>query len=95
MISLSSLRLKSEGFRPAVALTELMRAYWIEPPNLDEFDLSTLIQQILSVLAQTGGIRADQLFERLGRFLSTRITPRFCGNHEPNWGGTWPVAASR
>jgi ATP-dependent Lhr-like helicase len=49
----------------AAAMTELMLEKWVEPPNLDELDLSTLVQQILSVLAETGGIRADRLYERL------------------------------
>src|SRR5476651_334737 len=35
------------------------------PPSLLEHDLSTLIQQILSVLAETGGIVASALFGQL------------------------------
>jgi ATP-dependent helicase Lhr and Lhr-like helicase len=49
----------------AIALTELMLQKWIEPPNLREHDHSTLIQQILSVLAETGGVSAAALFGRL------------------------------
>ena len=53
------------GLLQGIALTELMLARWVEPPDLDDLDLSTLVQQILSVLAETGGIRADRLHERL------------------------------
>lgn len=51
----------------AIALTELMleKPKWIEPPEIDDFDLSTLVQQALSVIAETGGISASALFERL------------------------------
>jgi ATP-dependent Lhr-like helicase len=57
-------RLRPELLR-AIALTELMLAKWVEPPQIDEYDLSTLVQQILSILAQTGGIKARMLFELL------------------------------
>ena len=57
-------RLRPELLR-AVALTELMLEKWVEPPRIDEFDLSTLVQQILSVLAQTGGAKAQAVFELL------------------------------
>lgn len=51
----------------AIALTELMleKPKWIEPPEIDDFDLSTLVQQALSVIAETGGISPSALFERL------------------------------
>lgn len=51
----------------AVALTELMlqKPRWLEPPVIDELDFSTLVQQILSVIAESGGLRADELFQRL------------------------------
>ena len=57
-------RLRPELLR-AVALTELMLQRWVETPRIDERDLSTLVQQILSVLAETGGIQATVLFQRL------------------------------
>jgi ATP-dependent Lhr-like helicase len=38
---------------------------WLEPPTLKSFDLSTLVQQILSVLAETGGTTAANVFTRL------------------------------
>lgn len=49
----------------SVALAELMRQRWTEPPADHAFDFSTLVQQILSVLTETGGARADQLFDLL------------------------------
>ncbi|HEX3656751.1 MAG TPA: DEAD/DEAH box helicase [Pirellulales bacterium] len=49
----------------AIALTELMLAKWLETPRVGERDLSTFVHQILSVLAETGGIVASELFERL------------------------------
>lgn len=49
----------------AVALTELLLQRWFEPPAEHHGDFSTLVQQILSVLAETGGIRAHLMFERL------------------------------
>ena len=51
----------------AIAITELMLQDppWVEPPQIDAFDLSTLTHQILSVLAETGGCRASEVFARL------------------------------
>ena len=53
------------GLLRTVAITELMLKKWVEPPDIDDLDLSTLVQQILSVLAQTGGVKADQLYGML------------------------------
>jgi len=51
----------------AIAITELMLQDppWVEPPQIDAFDLSTLTHQILSVLAETGGCQASEVFARL------------------------------
>lgn len=49
----------------AIAMIELLRKKWCESPLPGQLHYSTLAQQILSVLAQTGGIRADRLFELL------------------------------
>ncbi|HUG67752.1 MAG TPA: DEAD/DEAH box helicase, partial [Pirellulaceae bacterium] len=51
----------------SIAITELMlqEPTWVEPPRLDAFDLSTLTHQILSVLAETGGCQASEVFARL------------------------------
>ena len=51
----------------SIAITELMLQDppWVEPPQIDAFDLSTLTHQILSVLAETGGCQASEVFNRL------------------------------
>jgi len=49
----------------AVAMTELMLARWTEPPRINALHLSTLIQQILSVIAQHGGATAQSLWNTL------------------------------
>ncbi len=48
-----------------VAVVELLLARWYEPPNLTSLHLSTLIQQILSVIAQRGGARPAELYGAL------------------------------
>ncbi len=49
----------------SVAMTELMLAKWSEPPDIGRLHLSTLVQQIMSTIAETGGARADYLFTTL------------------------------
>lgn len=49
----------------AVAITELMLERWLEPAQPPVCALSTLTQQVISVVAETGGIRANELYERL------------------------------
>lgn len=56
--------LRAELFQ-AVAMVELLTAAWYEPPDTAGLHLSTLIQQILSVIAQCGGATAGQLFDVL------------------------------
>ncbi len=48
----------------AIALLELHREHWLEPPENDRFHFSTCIHQVLSVLRQTGGTSAAHLHER-------------------------------
>ncbi|MEZ8484215.1 DEAD/DEAH box helicase [Vibrio splendidus] len=43
----------------------LIRNKWYEPADTDKYHFSTLLHQILSVVAQWGGVRADQLFTLL------------------------------
>jgi ATP-dependent Lhr-like helicase len=45
----------------ATAMTSLMLEKWCEPPEVDRLHLSTLVQQILSVIKERGGARADSL----------------------------------
>ncbi|NLX23088.1 MAG: DEAD/DEAH box helicase [Phycisphaerae bacterium] len=51
----------------AIAMTELMLEKWTEPQTIMDMDLSTFVQQVLSVLAETGGVLAERLFDRLVR----------------------------
>jgi ATP-dependent Lhr-like helicase len=48
-----------------VAMVELMVEKWLEPPNMADLHLSTLVQQVLSVIAQHGGASAASLFSEL------------------------------
>jgi len=57
----------------AIAMSELMREKWYEPPQINYPHYSTFVQQILSVIKQTGGINILQLFETLvqkGSFIT-------------------------
>jgi ATP-dependent helicase Lhr and Lhr-like helicase len=56
--------LRGELFQ-TVAMVELLLSAWYEPPHTAGLHLSTVIQQVLSVLAQRGGARAGELFELL------------------------------
>jgi ATP-dependent helicase Lhr and Lhr-like helicase len=49
----------------AIAMTELLIEGWCEPPEVRSIHLSTLVQQLLSLLAQHGGARADQAWRVL------------------------------
>jgi ATP-dependent helicase Lhr and Lhr-like helicase len=49
----------------AAAMVELLRERWCEPPEADRLHLSTLVQQVLSVIAERGGARADELYRTL------------------------------
>lgn len=48
-----------------VAMVNLLLKKWYEPAPKNNFHLSTLVQQTLAVIAQYGGVRADQLWELL------------------------------
>jgi ATP-dependent helicase Lhr and Lhr-like helicase len=50
----------------AAAMTELHLERWCEPLEVDRLHLSTLIQQILSVITERGGATAKELFDCLG-----------------------------
>lgn len=57
----------------SIAMTELLIEKWFEPPSLTRLHLSTLIQQLLSLIGQYGGVRAMDawtiLFEK-GSFFN-------------------------
>lgn len=49
----------------AVAASQLLLEGWVEPPAPARCDLSTLTQQAISVIAETGGTSAAELYDRL------------------------------
>ena len=55
-----------DQLRPAVvqsiAMVGLLLEHWYEPPPDLQLHLSTLVHQVLSIIAERGGIRADQAF---------------------------------
>lgn len=53
------------GMVRAIAMIELLLEGWCEPPQREALHLSTLVHQILSVIAERGGIRAQQLYRIL------------------------------
>lgn len=57
-------QLRTETFE-TLATVELMLDKWYEPPNTNGLHLSTLIQQILSVIAQHGGATAAEIYRAL------------------------------
>jgi ATP-dependent Lhr-like helicase len=48
-----------------VAMVRLLAQRWYEPPTRSALHLSTLVQQVLSVIAQHGEATADQIFRLL------------------------------
>ena len=53
------------GLVRSVATVELMLEGWNESPQPDALHLSTLVHQVLAVIAERGGIRAQSLFHIL------------------------------
>jgi ATP-dependent helicase Lhr and Lhr-like helicase len=51
----------------AIAVLNLLLDGWCEPPIVSKLHLSTLIQQILSLIVQQGGAQADQVWQVLCR----------------------------
>ena len=49
----------------AAAMTELLLEKWCEPPEIGRLHLSTLVQQVLSVIAERGGAMTADLFGTL------------------------------
>ncbi|RKT54438.1 DEAD/DEAH box helicase [Saccharothrix australiensis] len=56
--------LRAELFQ-AVATMSLLADHWYEPPDTSSLHLSTLVQQVLSVIAQHQGARPVELFRSL------------------------------
>lgn len=59
----------------AIAEVELMLEPWVEPVAHNRFDLSTLIQQTLSMIKQTGGLSASDLYEGVCRCVAFSEIP--------------------
>ena len=55
------------GLMRSIAMIELLLENWCEPPKPEALHLSTLVHQILSVIAERGGIVASQLYSLLCR----------------------------
>jgi ATP-dependent Lhr-like helicase len=51
----------------AVAMVRLLMAKWCEPPKIGALHLSTLVQQLLSLIAQYGGAKAVEAWHGLCR----------------------------
>jgi ATP-dependent helicase Lhr and Lhr-like helicase len=59
-------RLRAELIE-AIAMVRLLMAKWCEPPNAGALHLSTLVQQVLSLIAQYGGATAADTWRVLCR----------------------------
>lgn len=55
------------GLVQTIAMVRLLAQRWYEPPVAGALHLSTLVQQILSLVAQHGGVEADQAWRALCR----------------------------
>lgn len=53
------------GLVRAIAMVELLLEGWCEPPRPEAIHLSTLVHQILSVVAERGGAQANRLYRVL------------------------------
>jgi ATP-dependent helicase Lhr and Lhr-like helicase len=49
----------------SIAVVALLVEAWCEPPTAQALHLSTLVQQVLSLIAQYGGVRADEAWRAL------------------------------
>lgn len=54
-----------EGLVQTVAMVNLLMRGWFEPPMVGGLHASTLVQQIMSLIAERGGCTAGQLWEAL------------------------------
>ncbi len=80
------------GLVRSVAMIELLLEGWCEPPISRSLHLSTLVHQILSLIAQLGGVTPDRIYRILCHYgpfrqVSTEIfmeVLRSIGHHESN-----------
>lgn len=54
-----------EGLVQSVAMVNLLMRGWFEPPRVNGMHASTLVQQILSIIAERGGCTASYLWQTL------------------------------
>lgn len=54
-----------EALVQSIAMIRLLLRGWFEPPHSTGLHLSTLVQQVLSVIAERGGAHANQLYRSL------------------------------
>lgn len=54
-----------EGLVQSIAMVRLLIAGWFEPPRVGGLHASTLVQQILSIIAERGGATAPELWATL------------------------------
>ncbi|HVF06639.1 MAG TPA: DEAD/DEAH box helicase [Frankiaceae bacterium] len=60
----------------SIAMVQLLLRGWIEPPATDDLHLSTLVQQVFSVIAEHGGVRPGEAYGALcGHGPFQRVTP--------------------
>ncbi len=57
-------KLRDETFL-SIAMIELVLSRWFEPPTMQEYAMSTLIQQTLSIIAEYGSVKAASLWKVL------------------------------
>jgi len=58
-------KLRIELLQSIAMLHLLLRDKWYEPSDTEQFHFSTLLHQILAIIAQWGGVRVEQLWELL------------------------------
>ena len=72
-------RLRMELFQ-TIATINLLLGKWYEPPSKSRFHFSTLVQQVLSVIGQYGGVQAKQLWTLLcGTGPFSNVDPELFG----------------
>ncbi|PLX90271.1 MAG: DEAD/DEAH box helicase [Desulfuromonas sp.] len=70
-------RLRMETVQ-CIAMVNLLLNKWCEPPPANQYHLSTLVQQTLSVVGQYGGVRANQLWSLLCETGPFRLVDQKC-----------------
>ncbi len=58
-------KLRMELLQSVAMIRLLLNEKWYEPADINLFHFSTLLHQILAIIAQWGGVRADQLWSLL------------------------------